>query len=110
MNIITEKYVNDYVNEYGTNNANKIINIIQNSKHTTNFINQCQTINSIPNVTDYNTSVLCNLKFMFASRTKVKFASIILFNIWINEINDKKHLATNIEIDIVFNQILNHST
>ena len=109
-NVLLENYVSDYAREYGERSVKKTRSTIENSKHTRNLLNQSFTGQFLPNRGDFNSFVLSNLSFTFASTAKVKFASVVLLNHWNNEVNHKLKIASQEDIIYVLRQIITQTT
>lgn len=103
---LLETYVTDYMNEYGRKSTMKTIEIIQNSKHSINLLHQSATKGFVPTVGDFNSFVLSNFSLTFSKTPKIKFASIILFNHWYNDVNVEMQLISEHEAISLFNRIL----
>lgn len=104
--ILLENYLNNYISEYGTKSAKKTIETIQKSKHSINLLHQSATKGFVPTVGDFNSFVLSNLSLSFAKKSKIRFASIILFNHWHNDVNIELQLLSEYEVISLFNRIL----
>jgi hypothetical protein len=99
-------YTSSYISEYGTKSAIKTIETIQKSKHSINLLHQSATRGFVPTVGDFNSFVLSNLSLSFAKTSKTRFASIILFNHWHNDVNVELQLLSEHEVISLFNRIL----
>lgn len=106
---LLENYTSSYIGEYGSKSAMKTIRTIQNSKHSINLLHQSASKGFVPTVKDFNTFVLSNLSMSFAKTEKVKFASIILFNHWHNDVNVELELASEEQVIHIFNSILKYT-
>tara|TARA_B110000208_G_C11668764_1_gene394405 strand:+ start:96 stop:449 length:354 start_codon:yes stop_codon:yes gene_type:complete len=103
---LLNNYTDSYFSEYGTKSAIKTMETIQKSKHSINLLHQSTTRGFVPTVGDFNSFVLSNLSLSFAKKTKVRFASIVLFNHWHNDVNVELQLLSECEIISLFNRIL----
>ena len=103
---LLDNYTSSYISEYGTKSARKTIETIQKSKHSINLLHQSATKHSVPTVGDFNSFVLSNLSLSFAKKSKIRFASIILFNHWHNDVNVELELLSEYEVISLFNRIL----
>ena len=104
--ILLNNYTSSYISEYGTKSAMKTIETIQKSKHSINLLHQSATRGFVPTVGDFNSFVLSNLSLSFAKKSKIRFASIILFNHWHNDVNVELQLLSEYEVISLFNKIL----
>lgn len=104
--ILFKNYTSSYISEYSTKSAMKTIETIQKSKHSINLLHQSATRCFVPTVGDFNSFVLSNLSLSFAKTSKIRFASIILFNHWHNDVNAELQLLSEYEVISLFNRIL----
>ena len=109
-NNLKRNYLENYIREYGERSAMKTIAIIQKSKHSIDLLHQSTTKGFVPTVRDFNTFVLNNLSMTFAKTSKLRFASIILFNHWHNDVNTELELASEEQVINIFNRIIKTTT
>ena len=86
-NRLYDEYVDQFVREYGERKALKVGNTIKMSKHTKSLMSQSINLGVVPSSKDFRATVLSNMSLAFSSTQTIRFASVILFNIWQNEIN-----------------------
>lgn len=103
--LLFESYTSDFMSEYGTKSTMGIIETIQKSKHSINLLHQSATNGFVPTVADFNSFVLSNLSLSFSKKPKIRFASIILFNHWHNDVNVSMNLLSEDEVVSLFNRI-----
>lgn len=101
-----QDYINAFIQLHGAIKANKVKNIIYNSKHTHKFLNSSRLLKQVPTVNDFKSVVLSNLKLSFSKKATVVFATIELFNLWNNETNQSLKLADEDKLLMLFNRIL----
>ena len=106
---LIESYIGDYVREYGERSARKTIETIISSKFTELFLRRSIATGVIPTHKAIETCVLNNFSFTFANRRKVRFASIMLLNIWNNEVNKELYLASDSQTGEIFQIIISYN-
>jgi hypothetical protein len=104
--MVFNNYISSYFSEYGTKSATHTIETIQKSKHSIKLLHQSATKGFVPTALDFNSFVLSNLSLSFAKKAKVRFASIVLFNHWHNDVNAELQLLSEYEVISLFNRIL----
>jgi len=106
---ISEEYDTEYRKLYGTKNADKILYNISRSSSTLKFLETCKETLTIPNWVDFHNTVIMNLKYILASRTKIKYGAVVLFNIWLLQVNEKEKLLSDIDVERLYFSVINNS-
>ncbi|RYH75532.1 hypothetical protein EVU94_00825 [Flavobacteriaceae bacterium 144Ye] len=96
---------NVFAQEYGMKKVRTIKSIVEKSKHTQSLLNQSLNNMILPTTKDFGSCIMSNLRLSLSSTDKIRFATILLVDIWHNKVNTIIGLADDEKLVELLNSI-----